>query len=104
VKLEKQMDKYLKELESKEAEILNFLFSNFLNDNNITFDGNKVLDHLNLNENELEIIIEKFLNDSPLVFKIVETGEVEVNALLVETNDKTYNAKRIEKIHEKVYI
>lgn len=51
-----------------------------------------------------EIIIEKFLNDSPIVFKIPDNGEVEVNALFIETDDQTKLAVKIEKIHEKVYI
>ena len=51
-----------------------------------------------------EIIIEKFLNDSPIVFKIPESGEVEINALFTETDDKTKMAVKIEKIQEKVYI
>jgi len=51
-----------------------------------------------------EIIIEKFLNDSPIVFKIADSGEIEVNALFIETDSKTGEAIKIEKILEKVYI
>ncbi|HAH04078.1 MAG: Ser/Thr protein phosphatase [Parcubacteria group bacterium GW2011_GWA2_43_17] len=51
-----------------------------------------------------EIIIEKFLNDSPIVFKIPETGEVDVNALFIETAPPERRAVKIEKIYQKVYI
>ncbi len=51
-----------------------------------------------------EIIIEKFLNDSPVVFKIPETGEVEVNALYLEIDDQTRLTKKIEKIYQIVTI
>ena len=51
-----------------------------------------------------EVIIEKFLNDSPIVFKIPEEGEVEVNGVYLETDDQTGQAKKFEKINKKVLI
>jgi len=51
-----------------------------------------------------ELIIEKFLTDSPIVFDIPEHGEVEVNAIYLETDDKNLLAKKIEKIYEIVEI
>jgi 2',3'-cyclic-nucleotide 2'-phosphodiesterase len=53
---------------------------------------------------EKEIIIEKFLTDSPIVFDIPENGEVEVNAVYLELDDQTGLAKKIEKIIKKVIV
>ncbi len=50
-----------------------------------------------------EIIIDKFLNDSKIVFKIPETGEVEINGLFIELN-KEGKIKEIEKIYKTVII
>jgi len=51
-----------------------------------------------------DLIIEKFLTDGPIVFDIPESGEVEVNAVYLEVNDQTRQAKTIEKICHKVLI
>ena len=47
-----------------------------------------------------ELIIEKFLTDGPIVFNIPESGEVEVNGVYLEIDEKTNLAVRAEKIHE----
>jgi len=46
-----------------------------------------------------DIIIEKFLTDSAIVFKIPEAGEVEINAIYLEIDDKTKFATKIEKVY-----
>ncbi|MBU1130698.1 TIGR00282 family metallophosphoesterase [Patescibacteria group bacterium] len=51
-----------------------------------------------------ELIIEKFLNDSPIVFKIPETGEVEINAVYLEIDELSRLTAKIEKIYYKVLI
>jgi metallophosphoesterase (TIGR00282 family) len=51
-----------------------------------------------------ELIIEKFLTDSPIIFEIPEEGEVEVNAIYLEINDKTKLTEKIEKINKIVAI
>ena len=49
-----------------------------------------------------EIIIEKFLTDSPIVFKVPEEGEVEVNAIYLEIDNKSKQATKIEKIYQTI--
>lgn len=51
-----------------------------------------------------ELIIEKFLTDSPIIFKIPEEGEVEINAIYLEIDEKTHLTTKIEKIYHKVLI
>ncbi|MCX6785680.1 MAG: TIGR00282 family metallophosphoesterase [Candidatus Komeilibacteria bacterium] len=45
-----------------------------------------------------ELIIEKFLTDGPIVFKLLEAGEVEINGIYLEINNSTNLAEKIEKI------
>lgn len=49
-----------------------------------------------------EPVIEKFLTQMPARFQIEENGLCEVNGVLVETDEKTIKAKKIEKIYEEV--
>lgn len=51
-----------------------------------------------------ELIIEKFLNDSPIIFSIPESGEVEINGCYLEINPQTKLALKLEKIWQKVVI
>ena len=51
-----------------------------------------------------EIIIEKFLTDSPIVFDIPETGEVEINAVYLEINQQNKLAQKIEKIYKTIAV
>jgi len=53
---------------------------------------------------EKEIIIKKFLTDTPIVFKIPKQGAVEVNALYLEIDEQTKLATKIEKIQQKVIV
>ena len=50
---------------------------------------------------EKEIIIEKFLNDSKIIFNIPLSGEVRINAVLLELNEK---GSKIKLINEKTVI
>ncbi|PIT90573.1 MAG: TIGR00282 family metallophosphoesterase [Candidatus Komeilibacteria bacterium CG10_big_fil_rev_8_21_14_0_10_41_13] len=51
-----------------------------------------------------EIIIEKFLTDSAIVFKIPEEGEVEVNGIYLEIDEQTNLAIKVERVFEKIEI
>lgn len=51
-----------------------------------------------------EIIIEKFLTESQIVFKIPEAGAVEVNGVFLEIDEKTNLAKKFEKINQIVEV
>lgn len=51
-----------------------------------------------------EIIIKKFINQSPIIFKIPEQGEVEVNAVFLEIDERSGLAKKIAKIQKLVNI
>jgi len=51
-----------------------------------------------------ELVIEKFLTDGPIVFKIPETGEVEINAIYLELDDQTNLATGLEKVRQYVTI
>lgn len=51
-----------------------------------------------------ELIIEKFLTDGPIVFKMPEEGEVEINAVYLEIDDQTKQTTKIEKIYQKILI
>lgn len=51
-----------------------------------------------------EPIIERFLHQIPIKLEIEEEGSVEVNAVVVEIDDKTGRAKKIEKIYQTVDI
>ena len=53
---------------------------------------------------EKELIIEKFLTDGPIVFKIPESGQVEINAVYLEIDDQTDRVKKFEKINQTVEI
>jgi len=53
---------------------------------------------------EKETIIKKFLTDSPIVFKIPEKGEIEVNAIYLEIEDKSGLVSNIEKVYQTVLI
>jgi len=51
-----------------------------------------------------ELIIEKFLTDGPIVFKMPETGAVEINAVFLEIDEATNLATRFEKVQQTVEI
>lgn len=51
-----------------------------------------------------EPIFEKFLTQVPTRFILEEEGVCEVNGILVETEEKSFKAKKIEKIYEEVEV
>lgn len=51
-----------------------------------------------------EIIIEKFLTQMSLMHEIAEEGEVQINAVLAEIDDKTGKCTSIERINKKIKI
>jgi metallophosphoesterase (TIGR00282 family) len=51
-----------------------------------------------------EIIIDKFLNDEPIIFDIPEEGVVQINAVLVTIDSKTKKSKKIQVIDEEISI
>jgi len=51
-----------------------------------------------------EPILKRFLHQIPTKLEIEEEGPVEVNAVVVEVDDKTGRAKKIEKIYQTVDI
>ncbi|MBU1037263.1 TIGR00282 family metallophosphoesterase [Patescibacteria group bacterium] len=51
-----------------------------------------------------ETIIKKFLTEAPIIFDIPQQGEVEVNAVYLEVDEKSKLATKIEKINKRVII
>lgn len=51
-----------------------------------------------------ELIIKKFLTDGPIVFNIPETGEVEINGVYLEIDEKTNLTTKVEKIYQKTVV